>query len=93
MKTAALACQGIGKKIQINNVGENSKLKLFCRAAAPAAAREETAASEPLPTGASASDDHRPEQLAAMHNAVTNIDRPKNMTMSDTKKKKLGGKL
>ena len=72
---------------------KNSKLRLFCRAGAPAAAREETAAAQPLPTGASASDDHRPEQLAAMHNAVTNIDRSKNMNMSGTKKKKLGGKL
>ena len=89
MKTAAFAGQEIGKKIQINNVGENSKLKLFCRAAAPAAAREETAATEPLPTGASASDDRRSEQVAAMHNAVTNIDRPKNRNMSVTKKGKL----
>ena len=61
---------------------KNSKLELFWQAGAPAAAREETAATQPLPTGASASDDHRPEQLAAMHNAVTNIDRPKNMNTS-----------
>ena len=66
---------------------KKSKLKLFRRAAAPAAAREETAATEPLPTGASASDDHRPEQLAAMHNAVGNIDRSKNMNMSHKKRK------
>ena len=89
MKTAALVCQEICQKNTNLCWRKTQNLNCFGRAGAPAAAREETAATQPLPTGASASDDHRPEQLAAMHNAVTNIDRSKNMNMSVTKKRKL----